>query len=93
MIEAALAERGLHVEPVMALGSTEAIKNAVAAGLGVAMLSRLTVELELTMGRLSLIEVRDLSIRRALHLVRLRGKHEGPAVQAFVAKLREALPG
>lgn len=93
VIEAALAERGLHVEPAMALGSTEAIKNAVAAGLGVAMLSRLTVDLELTTGRLSLIEVRDLTIRRALHLVRLRGKHEGPAQQAFVRKLREALPG
>lgn len=93
VIEAALAERGLNIDPVMALGSTEAIKNAVAAGLGVAMLSRLTVELELTMGRLELIDVRDLSIRRALHLVRLRGKHESPAVQAFVAQLREALPG
>lgn len=92
VIEAALAERGLSIDPVMALGSTEAIKNAVAAGLGVAMLSRLTVELELTMGRLELIDVRDLSIRRALHLVRLRGKHESPAVQAFVSKLREALP-
>jgi DNA-binding transcriptional LysR family regulator len=92
VIEAALAERGLTIAPAMALGSTEAIKNAVAAGLGVAMLSRLTVELELAMGRLELLDVRDLSIRRALHLVRLRGKHESPAVQAFVAQLREALP-
>jgi len=92
VIEAALAERGLRIEPVMALGSTEAIKNAVAAGLGVAMLSRLTVELELTMGRLELIEVRDLSIRRALHLVQLKGKHESPAAQAFVSTLRKSLP-
>jgi DNA-binding transcriptional LysR family regulator len=48
VIEAALQERGLSIEPAMALGSTEAIKSAVAAGLGVAILSRLTVELELS---------------------------------------------
>lgn len=91
VIEAALAERGLTLTPAMALGSTEAIKNAVAAGLGVAILSRLTVELELTAGRLALIELRDLSLRRALHMVQLRGKHPSPAVAAFVSLLRETL--
>jgi DNA-binding transcriptional LysR family regulator len=91
VIEAALLERGLTLAPAMALGSTEAIKNAVAAGLGVAILSRLTVELELTAGRLALIELRDLSLRRALYMVQLRGKQRSPAVEAFVTKLREAL--
>jgi DNA-binding transcriptional LysR family regulator len=91
VIEAALAERGVQLTPAMALGSTEAIKNAVAAGLGVAILSRLTLELELEAGRLALLELRDLSLRRALHMVQLRGKHRGAAVEAFVTKLREAL--
>ena len=75
----------------MALGSTEAIKNAVAAGLGVAILSRLTVELEVVSGRLALLDMRDLSLRRALYMVQLRGKSQSSAVDAFVAKLRAAL--
>lgn len=91
VIEAALAERGLNLEPAMALGSTEAIKNAVAAGLGVAILSRLTVELEVSSGRLALLDLRDLSLRRALHMVQLRGKSQSSAVDAFVTKLRAAL--
>lgn len=93
VIEAALAERNVSVDPVMSLGSNEAIKNAVAAGLGLAILSRLTLDQELSSGRLELIDVRDLSIRRALYMVRLRGKHESPAVQAFVGLLRKALNG
>jgi DNA-binding transcriptional LysR family regulator len=91
VIEAALSERGLNLVPAMALGSTEAIKNAVAAGLGVAILSRLTVELELSAERLALVELRDLSLRRALYMVQLRDKHRSPAVEAFVAMLRSAL--
>ena len=91
VIERALSERGLSIEPAMALGSTEAVKNAVAAGMGVAIVSRLTVEQELTSGRLVLIDVRDLSIRRELHMVQLRGKRESPAVHAFVGFLRAAL--
>jgi DNA-binding transcriptional LysR family regulator len=91
VIEAALSERGVYITPAMALGSTEAIKNAVAAGLGVAILSRLTVELELRAGCLAVLELRDFSLRRALHMVELRGKHRGPAVEGFVSKLREAL--
>lgn len=91
VIERALAERGLAIEPALALGSTEAVKNAVAAGAGVAIVSRLTVELELSSGRLALIDLRDLSIRRELHMVQLRGRRPSPAAQAFIDALRAAL--
>jgi DNA-binding transcriptional LysR family regulator len=87
VIEAALAKRRLAVEPVMSLGSTEAVKNAVAARLGVAIVSRLTVELELASGSLVAIELADLEIRRALHLVELRGKSRSPAASRFLELL------
>lgn len=88
VIEAALMRHDLAVEPAMSLGSTEAIKNAVASRLGVALVSRLAVELELTSGRLAEVPVSDLAIRRALHLVRLRGRKPSPAVAAFTELLR-----
>jgi len=93
VIEAAFATRDLELEPVMALGSTEAVKNAVAVGLGVALVSRLTLDLELAAGRLVIVDLHDLDIRRALHLVRLKGKGESPAVEAFMRLLRDALRG
>jgi DNA-binding transcriptional LysR family regulator len=87
VIEAALAKKRLAVEPVMSLGSTEAVKNAVAAGLGVAIVSRLALERELASGMLVVIEVADLRIRRALHLVELHGKSRSPAAARFLELL------
>ena len=91
VIEAALAAGEVELEPVMTLGSTEAIKNVVASGAGLAIVSRLAVEIELSTGRLVALPVEDLRIRRALHMVRLGGKRESPAVEAFTRMLRAAL--
>jgi DNA-binding transcriptional LysR family regulator len=91
VIEAAFGEQGIELEPVMALGSTEAVKRAVSAGLGLGIVSRLTVELELAADKLAIVQVSDLNIRRALHLVRLKGKRESRAVEVFLTMLRKAL--
>jgi DNA-binding transcriptional LysR family regulator len=92
VVEAALERRGLRVHPVMSLGSTEAIKNAVAGGLGVALVSSLTIELELSSGRLLALELADLAIRRALHLLTLEGKPPSPAAAEFLRLLRARHP-
>lgn len=92
VIEAALGDLGVRLEPEMALGSTEALKNAVASGLGLALVSRLSAELELATGRLAELTLRGCEIRRALHLVTLRGKRLGPAVRAFTQLLRDSWP-
>lgn len=91
VIEAALRALGVELEPAMALGSTEAIKRVVAEGAGVALVSRLAVERELSWGRLVAIDVRDLTVRRPLYMVRLGGKRESPAAEAFIRQLRAAL--
>jgi DNA-binding transcriptional LysR family regulator len=88
VIEASLYEHGVVRQPVMTLGSTEAVKNAVARGLGVAIVSRLTVALELSAGHLIELPVEGLKIRRALHLLTLKGKHPGPAAREFLRLLR-----
>lgn len=87
VIEAALAKKRLRVEPVMSLGSTEAVKHAVAARLGVAMVSSLAIERELATKTLVAIPIEDLTIRRSLHLVELRGSTRSPAAARFVELL------
>jgi len=89
VIEAHLAQRGVELKPRMSLGSTEAIKNAVVRGLGVAIVSRLTVALELEIGRLREVKISDLTIRRALHRLTLRGKQPSPAATELMDLLHQ----
>lgn len=83
VLERALADLGLAVTPLMSLGSTEAIKRAVTAGAGLAIVSRLALSLELEMGRLVLLPLSDLSLRRPLHRLTRRGAYESRAGRAF----------
>jgi DNA-binding transcriptional LysR family regulator len=87
VVEAALAARGVEIRPIMSLGSTEALKNAVLHGLGIAIVSQLTVQHELRSGRLAELAFSDLQIRRDLYLVTLKGKRQSPAATAFMELL------
>jgi DNA-binding transcriptional LysR family regulator len=87
--ERALARLKFPVRVVMELGSTEAIKRVVAEGVGLAIMSRLAVGAECAAGTLAVLPVARLRIERPLHLVRRKGRRDGPALQAFCAVLRE----
>src|SRR5262249_36433164 len=87
--ERALARLKLPVRVVMELGSTETIKRVVAEGVGLAIMSRLAVSAECAAGTLAVLPVAGLRIARPLHLVRRKGRRDGPASQAFCAVLRE----
>ncbi len=91
VVEAAFAALSVELEPAMSLGSTEAIKRLVSDGAGFAVVSKLAVERELQDGRLVALPVQDLSVRRALHLVRLGGKRPTPASESFLRMLRSEL--
>lgn len=92
VVEDALARRGIQIEPVMTLGSTEAIKSAVMSGLGAAFVSRLTLQLELESGHLVALEVHGPSIRRELHVLSSEGKQPSPAAREFLRLLRKRYP-
>ena len=84
----ALAESGAEPgEVVLTLTDTEAIKRAVLAGLGLAVVSRLCVTLELAGGVLAEVPTRGLTLRRSLYEVTVRGRQPSPSVQAFSAML------
>jgi DNA-binding transcriptional LysR family regulator len=87
VIEQALGKRDLSVRPVLSLFSTEAVKRAVIAGLGVAIVSRLAISLELQLGLLAVIRLKDLTIHRPLHIQTLRGSVPGPAGSQFLSLL------
>jgi DNA-binding transcriptional LysR family regulator len=65
------------------IGSNETIKQAVMAGLGLALISAHTIEAEVTAGRLKILNVPGLPIVRQWYLVHRADKTLGPAAMAF----------
>jgi len=93
LVERALAAKGYAVRPVLALASTEAVKQAVAAGLGVAMVSKLVIGPEVADKRLVPLRLAGLSIRRPIRLVRPAARTESKAAHAFACVLKHAARG
>ena len=94
VFERALAGCGGAVTNVaLVLDSTEAIKRSVAAGLGLAVVSRLCVEAELAAGTLVAITVRGLRLRRPLYALTPRGRQPSASVRAFTGLLSPAAAG
>ncbi len=65
----------------------EAIKNAVEVGLGVAFVSRSAVEKEVALGRLAVLTVRGVPLRRTLLCVTDPVRYCSQAVRAFIQEM------
>jgi LysR family transcriptional regulator, low CO2-responsive transcriptional regulator len=76
-------DRDIDVNFGMALGSSGAIKQAVAADLGIAVLSKQAITLELAMGRLVTLKVEGFPIMRKWFLVHLKEKRLSSAAAAL----------
>lgn len=88
IVEEALRWRRLELRNiVLTLDSPEAIKHSVAAGLGLAIISRLCVSRELAEGTLRQLAVPGLRFPRPLHLVTQGNRSRSPAAAAFVELL------
>jgi DNA-binding transcriptional LysR family regulator len=81
-IEEHFARFGWSVKPQMTIESNEAIKELVAAGLGIAILSRHTL-IHTAPGNLVELDVVGFPIPNRWYLVRWRTKSPSPVAQAF----------
>lgn len=87
-LERALAAAGSDLSAfrvVGEMGSTQAIKQAVKAGVGVSLLSRRAVEDECRAGSVWCLRVAGLQIDRAFYLVTHRERSRSPLAEAFRA--------
>jgi DNA-binding transcriptional LysR family regulator len=82
-----LRQRGIAVPVGLELGDTSAVKEAVAAGLGIALLSRHAIRMELALGRLAVLDVRGLPLRRQWYIVHREKQRLSRAAVAFKAFL------
>lgn len=87
VLEKAFLQSGVEFEASMSLGSSEALKRAVVAGLGLAFMSELAADLELSLGHLVAVPIEDLRIQRPLHLLRRPGRLPSGPSAAFAELL------
>lgn len=81
-LEAALAMVGPMVAPVLELSTGSAVRSAVAAGAGPAVLSRLAVRDDVATGRLAEVPVSDVDLSRRLRAVWRHGERPpAPALE------------
>jgi DNA-binding transcriptional LysR family regulator len=86
-MEEVLAESGLEFDIAMEIRSTETIKQAVIAGMGISFLSVHTIGRELALGELALLDVEGFPVMRRWHVVHHKAKRLPPVATAFKAFL------
>ena len=85
------ADHEVKIRHVMEADSNETIKQAVMAGIGLGFLSLHTVRAELAAGRIAVLDVFGLPLRRQWYVVHSRQRRLTPAAEEFLQYLlREA---
>jgi DNA-binding transcriptional LysR family regulator len=94
-LEQALGDAGTSLAAfkiVGEMGSTQAIKQAVRAAVGVSLISRRAVEDECRAGVVSCLTIERLDIQRAFYLITHRDRTRSPLGLAFLAFLESHFP-
>jgi DNA-binding transcriptional LysR family regulator len=92
LVERTFAARNLEVQPALTVSSTEAMKQAVIAGVGVSVVSRLAIQTELAAKQLIELAIPRLAIRYPLHLIKRRGCTDAAAAKPFLEIVRQCMP-
>lgn len=92
LLEEEFARVNVKVRPVMELGSTAAVKQAVAAGLGISIVSSRSIRLEVEAGLLKTLRCPDMNLIRDIWSVRHKDRRLSRVASAFLDILRSAYP-
>jgi len=82
-MERFFSERRMRLQTGMEVGSNEAIKQSVQAGLGLGLLSQATIEQELALKRLTVLDIAEFPIMRHWYVVHRKGKRLSATAVAF----------
>ncbi|MDB5970913.1 MAG: LysR family transcriptional regulator [Hydrocarboniphaga sp.] len=88
--EQALAAKKIQVRPAMTLASTEAIKQTVATGIGLGILSALAIRTEVDAGILAVVPVKGLRMQRPLYRIQMKNAWISPSMRAFLDLLEKS---
>ncbi|HEY2986243.1 MAG TPA: LysR family transcriptional regulator [Candidatus Binatia bacterium] len=92
LLEERFAKLGVPFTPHMELspriGSRDAIRYAVAGGLGIGFITGCHVQSDLAAGRLKILKVPDLKLKRSSYIAVHKSRQKSPLVQAFIKVLK-----
>ncbi|WP_019557149.1 LysR family transcriptional regulator [Thiomicrorhabdus arctica] len=86
--EERFSQDGVKIEPYMEMGSTEAIKQAVMAGLGISILPKQAIRLETRYGHMDVLDVDGFPLTRDWYVANKSNKVLPPAAEAFLEFLK-----
>jgi DNA-binding transcriptional LysR family regulator len=89
VVTKALALHGVRLRNTIRVGGTEAIKQAVAAGLGLAIVSRAAAADQIALGKIATLDVAGLVIHRTLTRLKLRDRAPTAAARELEALLAD----
>ena len=90
IMENYLKDNMISVNKKMELTSTEAVKQAILAGLGISVMPLIGMKNELENGDLQIIPVKGFPISSTWNLIWLKNKNFSPAPKAFMKFIQEA---
>jgi DNA-binding transcriptional LysR family regulator len=88
----ALSEHGIEPRRTLEIGSTEGIKQAVTAGLGISIVSAAAIDHQMSQNRLKSVAIRGLAINRQLWQLNIPSRLDAPAAVAFDQLLNATPP-
>lgn len=83
MMEKLMSKHKIPLQPVMELSTNEAVKQAIMAGIGISLISEVSLTLERELGYIAELEVCGLPLHTSWKLVHLKDKQLSPLAQTF----------
>lgn len=92
LVEQYLHERGVlvNIQASIELGSLQAIKSSVEAGLGISILPKLTIAKELKYSLLREVKIKDFHLKRDLYVVRKKTRFSQAGLDPFVDFIKKS---
>lgn len=89
VMERYLKDHGISVSPVMELGTNEAVKQAIMAGIGISLISGLSLVNEVKLGKICVLDVQGLPVMTQWNALHKKGKRLSPVIRNFLDFLME----
>jgi DNA-binding transcriptional LysR family regulator len=84
IVDEAFSRAGITARVILELGSAEATARAVAAGIGISIISSIVTDPLVGDGKLVRVPIQNVSLTRSFRIIRLRNFTPSPTVDAFM---------
>lgn len=88
VMEQYLQRNQIPIDPVMELGTNEAVKQAIMAGIGISLISRLSLTNELQLGKITILDIEGFPLKSSWHTLHRKEKKLSPVTANFIEFLQ-----